>query len=74
MLLTPQQIESAAANIVEFWHTSELPEKDKAKILEMVKDYYESKDEYLHDQYLRGLTDRVVSKHVPATGFEESGQ
>ena len=69
-LITPQQIESAASDIVEFWATSSLPDKDKAKILEMVKDYYESKNEYLHDQYLGGLTDRVISKHQPETSFE----
>ena len=74
MLLTPQQIEKAAEDIVDFWNSSELPDKDKTKILEMVKEYYESKNEYLHDQYLGGLTTRVISKHQPETSFEDDRQ
>jgi len=70
VLISPKDIEQAAEDIVKYWETSDLPSKDKAKILEMVKDYYESKNEYLHDQYLGGLASRVISKHIPETGFE----
>lgn len=70
MLLTPQMIETAASNIVDFWSTSELADIDKQKILEMVKDYYANKDEYIHDQYLSALTDRTINANVPQTGFE----
>ena len=72
MLITPQQIEEAASRIVEYWNESTLPDADKNKILEMVKEYYESKDEYLHDQYLAALTKRTVDQNVPQTGFERS--
>ena len=70
MILTPQQIENAARDIVDFWTQSELPENDKAKILEMVQEYYGSKDEYLHEQYLSALTKRTIESNVPQTGFE----
>ena len=72
MLVTPQQIEEAASQIVKFWDESSLPDADKNKILEMVQEYYESKDEYLHDQYLAALTKRTVDQNVPQTGFERS--
>jgi len=70
MLLTPQQIEKAAQDIVAFWNRSVLPDADKAKILEMVQDYYASKDEYLVDQYLAGLTQRTIDRNAPQTDFE----
>lgn len=70
LLLTPQQIEKAAEDIVDFWSSSELPEKDKTKILEMVTEYYETKNEHLHDQYFAGLARRTLQRHSPETGFE----
>lgn len=70
MLLTPQLIESAAEDITRFWTRSQLPDTDKVKILEMVQEYYESKNEYLHDQYLAALTNRVLVKRNPETSFD----
>ena len=70
MLLTPFDIERAASDIVSYWETSDLPDADKEKILEMVKDYYEGKNEYLCDQYLSALTTRTLDSNVPKTGFE----
>lgn len=71
MLMTPQMIETAANDIVSFWDNSELADVDKQKILEMVKDYYANKDEYMYDQYLAGLTTRTIDSNVPHTGFEK---
>ena len=70
MLITPQQIEQAAKDIVQFWTESDLPDNDKQKILEMTRDYYREKDEYLFDQYLATLADRTVIRHTAETGFE----
>lgn len=70
MLLTPQDVAKAANDIVSFWQESELSDTDKEKILTMVQDYYEAKDEYVHEQYLAALTKRTVEKRVPKTGFE----
>ena len=69
-ILTPQQIEDAAKDIVNFWENSELPDNDKSKILEMVRDYYEEKNDYVFEQYLAQLCQRTIDKRVPRTGFE----
>lgn len=64
-------IEEAATDITRYWTRSQLPDTDKQKILEMVKEYYETKNEHIHDQYFAGLTARTIEKHVPQTGFEK---
>ena len=71
MLITPQVIESAATDIVEFWEQSELPDTDKAKILTMVKDYYNDKNDYVYEQYLAQLTQRTIDRRVPQTKFDD---
>ena len=71
MLITPQVIEKAATDIVEFWETSELPETDKAKILTMIKDYYNDKNDYVYEQYLAQLTQRTIDRRVPQTKFDD---
>ena len=70
MIITPQQIEKAATDIVDFWETCGLPDNDKTKILEMVKDYYEEKNDHVYEQYLATLCQRTIDKRVPRTGFE----
>lgn len=70
MLITPQQIEKAAVDIVDYWETSEANDEDKLKILEMVKDFYNDRNEHIIDQYLSQLTSRVIERNVPQTGFE----
>lgn len=70
-LLKPSDIASAATDIAEFIETSELADKDKQKILEMVRDYYTDKNEHIIDQYLATLAQRTVDKHFPQTGFEQ---
>lgn len=72
MLLTPQMIEQAAKDIVRFWTQSELPDNDKQKILEMVRDFHGEKNEYLFDQYLSTLADRTLIRHTAETGFEDA--
>ena len=72
MLLTPQKVEQAAKDIVDFWQQSELPDSDKHKILEMVRDFYGDRNETLIDQYLGGLTDRTIIRHTSETGFENA--
>lgn len=71
MILTPQTIEKAATDIVEFWDSSELPETDKKKILEMVQSFYDDKNEHIYEQYFAQLLKRTVDKHCPQTGFEK---
>ena len=71
MLITPQVIEKAATDIVEFWEQSELPETDKAKILTMIKDYYNDKNDYVYEQYLAQLTQRTIDRRVPQTKFDD---
>jgi len=70
-LLKPSDIANAATDIATFIETSELADKDKQKILEMVRDYYLDKNEHIIDQYLATLAQRTVDKHFPQTGFEE---
>lgn len=70
-LLKPSDIANAATDIATFIETSELADKDKQKILEMVRDYYQDKNEHIIDQYLATLSQRTVDKHFPQTGFEE---
>lgn len=69
-ILTPQQIEQAAKDIVSFWDESKLPDTDKTKILEMVKDYYEDSNNHIYEQYLATLCQRTIDRRVPRTGFE----
>ena len=71
MILTPQQIENAATDIVEFWENSSLPDADKAKILTMVKEYYEDKNDFVYEQYLAQLTQRTIDRRVPQTKFDD---
>lgn len=70
MLLTPRMIEEAAGNIVDFWSSSDLPDSDKTKILEMIRDFYADRNETLVDQYLSGLAERTIIRHTAQTGFE----
>ena len=70
-MLTPQVIEKAATDIVEFWENSELPDTDKAKILTMVKEYYDDKNDYVYEQYLAQLTQRTIDRRVPQTKFDD---
>lgn len=70
-LLKPSDIAKAATDIATFVETSDLAEKDKQKILEMVRDYYIDKNEHIIDQYLSTLAQRTVDKHFPQTGFEQ---
>jgi hypothetical protein len=70
MLLTPQKIEEAATEIVEFWETSKLPDADKEKILKMTKDYYEDSNQHIFEQYLANLCERTINRRVPETDFE----
>ena len=70
ILITPQQIEKTAKSIVDFWDNSELPDNDKAKILEMVKDYYTDENNHVFQQYLAQLCERTIDRRVPRTGFE----
>lgn len=74
MLITPQQIEKAATDIVDFYENSDLPPGDKKKILEMVNSYYEDKNEHLVDQYLGALTKRTIASKFPETSFESNGK
>lgn len=70
MLITPKEIEDTAKSIVEFWDNSELPDADKAKILEMVKDYYTDENQHIFQQYLAALCQRTIDRRVPKTSFE----
>ena len=71
MIITPQVIEKAATDIVEFWETCGLPDTDKAKILTMVKEYYDDKNDYVYEQYLAQLTQRTIDRRVPQTKFDD---
>ena len=71
MLITPQQIEDAAKSIVDFWESSELPDADKTKILEMTKDYYTDENNHIFQQYLAQLCERIIDRRVPRTSFED---
>ena len=73
-MITPQEIESTAKSIVEYWETSELPDNDKQKILEMVKDYYSDENSHVFQQYLAQLCDRTIDRRVPKTGFESGNE
>ena len=70
MLITPQQLEQAAFDIVEYWSSSDAADEDKTKILEMVRDFYGDRNEHIIDQYLSQLTSRIIERNVPQTGFE----
>lgn len=70
-LLKPTDISDAATDIATFVDTSTLADKDKQKILEMVRDYYNDKNEHIIDQYLSMLAQRTLDKHFPQTGFEQ---
>lgn len=70
-LLKPSDIANAATDIATFVETSDLADKDKQKILEMVRDYYIDKNEHIIDQYLATLAQRTVDKNFPQTGFEQ---
>jgi len=72
-LITPQQIERAATDIVDFWDNSPLPETDKAKILEMTKDFYTDENSHIFQQYLATLCQRTIDRRVPKTSFESNG-
>ena len=69
-MITPQEIEKTATDIVNFWDESELPDVDKQKILEMIKDYYEDENNHIFQQYLAQLCQRTIDRRVPRTSFE----
>ena len=69
-LITPTQIEATAKDIVEFWETSELPDGDKTKILQMTQEFYTDENSHIFQQYLAQLCQRTIDKRVPRTGFE----
>jgi len=69
-LLKPSDIASAATDIATFVESSDLSDKDKQKILEMIRDFYQDKNEHIIDQYLATLAQRTIDKHFPQTGFE----
>ena len=71
MIITPQQIEETALAIVKYWDESEALPEDKVKVLEMVRDFYTDRNEYVVDQYLAQLTTRIIERNVPRTGFED---
>lgn len=73
-MITPQEIESTAKSIVDYWDNSELPDTDKQKILEMVKDYYSDENSHVFQQYLAQLCDRTIDRRVPKTGFESGNE
>jgi hypothetical protein len=70
-LLKPSDIANAATDIALFMENSDLADKDKQKILEMVRDFYVDKNEHIIDQYLATLSQRTLDKYFPQTGFEE---
>lgn len=70
MIPTPQQLEETAMSIVTFWENSQMNDNDKKKILEMTRDYYAEKNEFVFDQYLSELCNRQLNKYAPPTGFE----
>lgn len=70
-LLKPSDIANAATDIASFVDNSDLADKDKQKILEMVRDFYVDKNEHIIDQYLATLSQRTLDKHFPQTGFEQ---
>ena len=72
-LITPQQIERAATDIVNFWETSPLPDNDKAKILQMTRDFYTDENSHIFQQYLATLCQRTIDRRVPETSFEANG-
>ena len=71
MIITPQQVEKTAIDIVNYWEESEALSEDKVKVLEMVRDFYTDRNEHIIDQYLAQLTTRVIERNVPRTGFED---
>jgi hypothetical protein len=71
MLLKPSDIAAAASDIVEFVNSDKLSDNDKKRILEMVRDFYQDRNEHIIDQYLHMLTQRTIDKHYPQTGFEQ---
>ena len=72
MLLKPSDIANAASDIVDFVNSDTLSDNDKKRILEMVRDFYQDRNEHIIDQYLHTLTQRTIDKHFPQTGFEEN--
>ena len=70
-LLKPSDIAEAASDIANFVSQSDLADNDKQKILEMVRDYYNDKNEHIIDQYLSMLAQRIIDKNYPQTGFEQ---
>jgi hypothetical protein len=73
-MITPQQVEQTAKDIVNFWDESTLPDGDKHKILEMVKDYYTDENNHVFQQYLAQLCERTIDRRVPRTGFESDNE
>ena len=71
MIITPQQIEQTALDIVNYWEESKAQEEDKIKVLEMTRDFYQDRNEHIVDQYLSQLTTRVIERNIPRTGFED---
>ena len=71
MIITPQQIEQTALDIVNYWEESKAQEEDKIKVLEMTRDFYQDRNEHIVDQYLSQLATRVIERNIPRTGFED---
>lgn len=69
-LIKPSKVAETAKDIATFVENSELTSKDNQKILEMVRDYYQDRNEHIIDQYLATLAQRTIDRYFPQTGFE----
>ena len=71
MIITPQDVEKAAVDIVNYWEESKAQTEDKIKILELIRDFYQDRNEHIVDQYLSQLATRIIERNIPRTGFED---
>lgn len=70
-LMKPSDILDTANDIVAFAKRDNVSETDKQKILKMLQDHYNDRNETIVDQWMSQLIGRTLDKHFPDTDIEK---
>jgi hypothetical protein len=73
-LIGPLAIEKLLREITEYWGESKAPQKEKERILELVLEYYESRNLTEFDGVVANLTRGVLSQKKQLELFDEENQ
>ena len=70
MLIKPSDVYDVAKDALQFVQKEDISKTDKKVILEMCRDYYQEKNQYVVDQWLAQFLQRLIDKNFPPTSLE----